>query len=81
MSVRKSSTPAQVFPPGEYLREELAAHGWTQAALARIIGRPLQTVNHIRSARKWVTVETAKELDLALENASACMIATSSRRY
>ena len=28
--------PAEVFPPGDFLREELEARGWTQADLARL---------------------------------------------
>lgn len=58
--------PAEVFPPGEYLREELEARGWTQAEFARVLGRPLQTINQILNGRKRITVETAKEIGLAL---------------
>jgi HTH-type transcriptional regulator / antitoxin HigA len=62
----KPFIPAEVFPPGEFLREELQARGWTQSDLARVIGRPLQTVNQIINGNKRITVETAKELGLAL---------------
>ena len=58
--------PAEVFPPGEHLREELEACGWKQSYLARIIGRPLQMVNEIINGRKRITAETAKEIGLAL---------------
>ena len=34
--------PAEVFPPGEFVREELEARGWTQTDLAAILGRPLR---------------------------------------
>ena len=61
----KQFVPAEVFPPGEFLREELEARGWTQNDLARVIGRPLQTVNQIVNGRKRITAETAKELGLA----------------
>lgn len=44
MSTRKS---AEVFAPGEYIREELEARNWTQADLASILKRPLQAVNEI----------------------------------
>jgi addiction module HigA family antidote len=64
--MRKTFIPAEVFPPGEFLREELQARGWTQSDLARVIGRPLQTVNQIINGGKRITVETAKELGLAL---------------
>ncbi len=58
--------PAEVFPPGDYLREELEARGWTQSDFAKILGRPLQTVNEIINGRKRITVESAKEIGLAL---------------
>ena len=57
---------AEVFPPGEFLREELEARGWTQQELATILGRPLQTVNQIINGRKEITPETAIELAEAL---------------
>jgi len=57
---------AEVFPPGEYLRDELEARGWTQAQFARIIGRPLQLVNEIINGRKRITEETALEIGAAL---------------
>jgi HTH-type transcriptional regulator/antitoxin HigA len=61
----KSFRPAEVFAPGEFIREELAARGWSQSDLARILGRPLQTVNMIVNGRKSITAETAKALGLA----------------
>ena len=48
----KAFKPAEVFPPGEYLRDELEARVWTQGDFARIIGRPLQVVNEIINGRK-----------------------------
>jgi HTH-type transcriptional regulator/antitoxin HigA len=44
----------------------LKARGWTQSDLARVVGRPLQTVNQIIRGRKRITAETAKELGVAL---------------
>ena len=57
--------PAQVFPPGEYIREELEARGWTQSKLAEILGRPFQTVNAIVNGKKEITPQTAVELGAA----------------
>ncbi|HEX8342968.1 MAG TPA: HigA family addiction module antitoxin [Tepidisphaeraceae bacterium] len=57
--------PAEAFPPGEFIRQEIEARGWTQSDLARVIGRPLQTVNMIVNGKKAVTAETAKALGLA----------------
>jgi HTH-type transcriptional regulator/antitoxin HigA len=54
--------PAEVFPPGDLVREELEARGWTQTDLAEILGRPLRVVNEILSGRKAITPETAQGL-------------------
>ena len=54
--------PAEVFSPGEYIRDELEARDWTQADLAFILGRPLQTINEIIAGKRAITIETAKGL-------------------
>ena len=59
--------PAEVFHPGEYLRDELAARGWTQGDLAKVIRRPLSAINEIINGRKRMTAETAKAVGLALD--------------
>jgi HTH-type transcriptional regulator/antitoxin HigA len=51
--------PAEVFPPGDFIRDELDARGWTQGDLAQIMGRPTQLVNEIVAGKKQVTPETA----------------------
>lgn len=58
--------PAEVFPPGDFLREELEERGWTQQDLADILGRPPRVVNEIINAKRSITPETAKELSAAL---------------
>lgn len=58
--------PAEVFPPGEFLREELEARGWTQADLADILGRPYPVVNEIVAGRRGISPETARGLAAAL---------------
>lgn len=57
--------PAEVFHPGEFLRDELEARGWTQADLAEILGRPLKTVNEVIVGKKAITPETARGLAAA----------------
>ncbi len=52
--------PAEIFPPGEFLQEELEARGWTQGDLADILGRPRRLVTEIVNAKKRITPETAK---------------------
>lgn len=58
--------PAEVFPPGEFLREELEERGWTQSDLAEILGRPFPLVNEIISGKRRITPETAVGLAAAL---------------
>lgn len=57
---------AEVFPPGEFLKDELEARGWTQTEFAEIIGRPHRVVNELILAKRAVTPETARELAAAL---------------
>ena len=59
-------TPAEVFPPGEYLRDELAERGWTVTEFAEIIDRPLQAVSEILNGKKEITTETALSFSAAL---------------
>lgn len=54
--------PAEVFPPGEFVRDELEARGWTQADLAVILNKPLPAVNEIIAGKKAITPETAQAL-------------------
>lgn len=54
--------PAEVFPPGEFIREELESRGWTQADLATILNKPLPAVNEIITGKKAITPETAHSL-------------------
>jgi HTH-type transcriptional regulator / antitoxin HigA len=57
---------AQVFPPGDFLKEEMEARGWTQVELAEVMGRPTKVVNEIVAGKKAVTPETAIQLADAL---------------
>jgi HTH-type transcriptional regulator / antitoxin HigA len=59
-------TPAETFPPGDYLREELEARGWSQTEFAEIIGKPVRTVNEIIAGRRQITPETAMAIAAAL---------------
>lgn len=58
--------PAEVFPPGEFLADELGARSWTQIEFAEIIQRPTQLVNEIIAGKKSITPETAREFSAAL---------------
>src|SRR5688500_13343394 len=62
MKLRKA---AEVFPPGDYIREELEARGWTQADLAKIIGRTQPAVNEMVTGKRGITPESALALAAA----------------
>lgn len=59
----KDRTPAEVFPPGDFFREELEARGWTQKDLADILDQPTHLVSEIIDGKRRISPETA--LDLA----------------
>jgi HTH-type transcriptional regulator/antitoxin HigA len=65
MAKNKVFKPAEVFHPGEFLKDELEARGWTQGQFAKVIGRPLQVVNEIVNGKKRVTADTAKAIGAA----------------
>lgn len=58
--------PAEAFPPGEYLKDEMDAREWTQEEFAAIIGRPPAVINQIISGKRGITPETAREIGAAL---------------
>jgi len=58
--------PAEMFPPGELLRDELDARGWTQTEFAEILGRPVRLVNEILVGKRGITPQTAQEIGAAL---------------
>lgn len=58
-------TPAEVFPPGEFLREELEARGWSQQELADILNRPPRLISELISGKRAITPETARGLSEA----------------
>jgi len=57
--------PARLVSPGQILRDELEARGWTQRDLAAILGRPEQAISEIISGSKQITPETSLELSQA----------------
>lgn len=57
----KSRVPV-VFPPGDLIREELDARGWTQGDLAAVLGRPTRLVNELLAGKRTITPETAQGL-------------------
>jgi HTH-type transcriptional regulator/antitoxin HigA len=59
------TTETRILPPGEYIRQELETRGWTQADLAKIIERPLPTVNEIIQGKRAIMPEMAIALGAA----------------
>lgn len=58
--------PAEAFPPGEFLRDELEERGWTQEEFARIIGRPPRLISEVIGGKRGITPETAIRFSAAL---------------
>lgn len=62
MSADMDFIPAEAFPPGEFLRDELEERGWTQVDLAEILGKPAAAVNELVLGKREVTPATARAL-------------------
>jgi HTH-type transcriptional regulator/antitoxin HigA len=53
--------------PGKFIQDELTKRGWTQDDLARILGRPLPTVNRILKGKHAILPDMALALGLAFD--------------
>jgi HTH-type transcriptional regulator/antitoxin HigA len=53
----------KIPPPGVYIKEEMVSRGWTQEDLAKVLKRPLPTINRILNGKHAILPEMA--LDLA----------------
>jgi HTH-type transcriptional regulator/antitoxin HigA len=60
-----ANTVAEVFPPGEFIKEELEARGWTQDDLADILGRHRATVSAIVNGKREISADIARDLGTA----------------
>lgn len=58
--------PAETFPPGEFLREELEERGWSQLDFAAITGKDARTINEVINGKRSITPETALAFGKAL---------------
>jgi HTH-type transcriptional regulator/antitoxin HigA len=61
-----SGLPAEIFPPGDFLREELEARDWTAAHLATLLGCSPQLVEAVLAGQCGISPETARGLARAL---------------
>lgn len=66
MTIGDIGSAAEVFPPGDFLMEELEARGWNQQDFAAILGRPVGMVSEILNGRRGLTAETARGIADAL---------------
>lgn len=57
--------PAEAFPPGEFLKDEIDARGWTQDEFARIIGKAPGVVSDIINGKRVITPEVAIRISAA----------------
>jgi HTH-type transcriptional regulator/antitoxin HigA len=55
-------TPAEVFSPGDYIRDELSERGWTQVDLAEILGMDVSGIGEILNDKRGISAETARGL-------------------
>lgn len=60
------SNYAEIFPPGEFLKDELEARNWSQTEFAEIIGRPTRLINEIIAGKRAITPETATQFAASL---------------
>jgi HTH-type transcriptional regulator/antitoxin HigA len=58
----ESRAIAEAFPPGDFIKEELEARGWTQGDLARIMGRQDSVVSAIINGKRAISTQIADEL-------------------
>lgn len=59
------TTIAVAVPPGDILKEELEARGWSQVEFAEILGLSPRLVSEIISAKRAITPATAKAIGAA----------------
>jgi HTH-type transcriptional regulator/antitoxin HigA len=56
---------AEAFPPGEFIKDELEARGWTQETLAEITGIPGPVISNIVKGKRAISVEIASQFAAA----------------
>ena len=58
----ENMTIAKAFPPGDFIKEELEARGWTQQSLAEIMGRQTSVVSAVVNGKRAISLDIATEL-------------------
>jgi HTH-type transcriptional regulator/antitoxin HigA len=58
---------AEAFPPGEFIKDELDARGWTQDVLADITGVSAPAISNIIKGKRAISVDIASGLAAAFD--------------
>ncbi len=53
---------AEAFPPGEFIKEEIDARGWSQEDLAEIVGRQSSVISGLINGKRSISPEIASDL-------------------
>lgn len=56
---------AEAFPPGEFIKDEIEARGWTQEDLAEITGLPSPVISNIINVKRTISPDIASGLAAA----------------
>lgn len=59
----RNRIPAEVFPPGDYIREEMDENAWSDDELAERLGQPLAVVKDLLVGKCPMTADTANALE------------------
>lgn len=63
--------PAEVFHPGVFIREELAARGWQQQELARRVSYSQSYLSDVITGRRGMSAHLALALEAVLGTSAA----------
>lgn len=58
---------AEAFPPGEFIKDELDARGWTQDVLAEITGISAPAISNVIKGKRAISVDIASGLAAAFD--------------
>ena len=56
---------AEAFPPGDFIKEELEARGWTQEDLAEIMNRQSSVISGLINGKREISTDLASDLGAA----------------
>ena len=70
----KTKDLLEVFPPGEYLKDELEARGWSAQKFANIVGCDSALVDRIISGTEPITPRRARMREEGLGVSAQCWL-------